>query len=180
MAKNKNMIDQEETGAELNVGSDIGVVDASAQMATADLSNDAPTLVPGKNWKTGVTVGGRYLETTRVYSEKFTAGKKDAITGKKYRDLHMLVDAKGNEFGIWSVGILGNFFARLPQNALVAIKYLGLGDAPIKAGQSAPHEFDFQVEKGVRLSNRAIADDASTLPPPPVAPGVQAGASYAN
>lgn len=172
------MIEQEETGAELNAGTDIGVVDTAMQMTAANLSNDTPTLVPGKNWKVGVTVGGRYLETTRVFSEKFTAGKRD-IQGRKYRDLHTLVDAKGNEFGIWSVGILGNFFARLPQNALVAIKYLGLGSAPIKAGQSAPHEFDFQVEKGVRLYNRAIESDSDNLPPPPAANG-QAGSAYAN
>jgi hypothetical protein len=181
----KNTANKVDTAAmdnhDLKAGVDIGAVDV-AGMEDAALITNNPALVPGKNWGIGTTVGGNYLDTTRVYSDKFTAGKKDR-DGRIYRDLHNLRDANGKEFGIWSVGTLAAFFRRLPAGAKVAIKYTGLGTAPIKPGQSVPHLFEFKTAPGVRLlpavDAEAVEGDAAAPAVGNRAAGME-NANYAN
>lgn len=132
---------------------EIGTLDGDFVEASAN--ENMPTFVPGKNWKQGEVLGGTYVRTDRVYSEKFTAGKKDPVTKKKYRDLHVLEAKDTKLFGIWSVGVLGNFFTQVPANAPVRIEYAGIGDKPFKEGDNAPHTFKTSLGAGYRLNRRA-------------------------
>lgn len=137
-------------------GKDIGAVSDDGFVA-ANTGENMPNFVPGKNWAVGQSLGGIYVRTERVYSSKFKAGKKDR-DGKKYRDLHVLEDVNSKAlFGIWSVGILGNFFEQVPPNAPVKLTYKGLGDKPFKEGDNAPHTFDTMIGGGYRLQRRAGA-----------------------
>jgi len=143
-------------------GQDIGAVNDDGFVA-AGTGENMPNFVPGKNWGVGQALGGVYVRTERVYSPKFKAGKKDPITGKKYRDLHVLEDmSKKTLFGIWSVGILGNFFEQVPPNAPVKLIYKGLGDKPFKEGDNAPHTFETYIGGGYRLQRRAGAAPAAS------------------
>lgn len=165
---------------ELAAGTEIGVPPKGVNMAAVDLNKEIPALVPAKNWQKGVTVGGKYLGTERVVSEKFVGNKRDS-QGRKYRDLHTMLDANGNEFSIWSVGLLGQFFSRLPIGATALITYTGLAATSIRPGESPAHEFTYQVAEGVKLLSKGaepanVADEAS-------ATGRAAGmenAQYAN
>lgn len=139
----------------VQAGKDVGRKPADLKMTAANPGENMVVFVPGKNWKVGDTLTGRYISTERVYSNKFTAGKKDK-DGKIYRDLHTLEDLTDKSlFGIWSVGILGNFFNHVPVEAPVSITYKGLGDEAFKPGQSVPHTFDFAIGEGYRLQRGA-------------------------
>lgn len=181
MAKNKNVnVDEMENHA-LQPGVEIGAPDTTAAVETAELIKNNPAFVVDKNWSIGAKLAGRYLGTSRVYSEKFTAGKVETAEGpnkgKKFRDLHNLVDTKGNEFGIWSVGTLGELFSRLPRNAYVVLTYTGRAEEALKPGQTPPYTFDIQIEKGVRLAPRS-GNDGDQIPPPAAA--VAGGGVAAN
>ena len=135
-------------------GKDVGVIPAGVAFVSANPTDDMATFVPGKNWSVGQNLSGRYVRTERVYSDKFTAGKKD-VNGKIYRDLHVLEDmTNGALFGIWSVGILGNFFEQCPVESPVSITYLGLADKPLKPGQAVPHNFNMALGAGYRLQRK--------------------------
>lgn len=139
----------------VQAGKDVGRAPAGLKMSAANPGENMPVFVPGKNWKVGDTLTGRYISTERVYSNKFTAGKKDK-DGKIYRDLHTLEDLTDKSlFGIWSVGILGNFFNQVPLEAPVSITYKGLGEEAFKPGQSVPHTFEFAIGEGYRLQRGA-------------------------
>jgi len=147
----------------MTAGKDVGRAPQGVKFAAANPGENMTVFVPGKNWKLGEILTGRYISTERVYSDKFTAGKKD-LNGKIYRDLHTLEDMNDKSlFGIWSVGILSNFFDQVPVEAPVSITYKGLGDKPLKAGQSVPHTFDFALGEGYRLQRGgAIVDSQQT------------------
>lgn len=143
--------------ATLVAGKDVGVTPNGVKFAAANPGEKMPSFVPGKNWEPGQTLTGTYVRTERVYSDKLTAGKKDA-QGKIYRDLHVLEDiSKKTMFAIWSVGILGNFFDQVEVGAPVSITYKGLADQAFKPGQSVPHAFDFALGEGYRLQPRRNA-----------------------
>jgi hypothetical protein len=118
------------------------------QLKEVDPLQNIPTFVPGKpGFEEGDKLGGYYVGTKRVYSDKFTAGKRDE-TGRIYRDLHILRHPKHGRFGIWSVGSLGFVMERLAPNEYIVVEYTGLAEKALKPGQSAPHTFRF---KGVNL-----------------------------
>lgn len=134
----------------------LGAVPASmkAKLTTVDLVTEIPCVVPGKpGFDKGVTLAGYYLRTERVYSPKFTSGKKEA-DGRKYRDLHSFKDANGNMFGIWSVGILGYTLSRVNPNTFLAITYEGISEVPLRAHESCSHLFKFE---GIDIDQNIIA-----------------------
>lgn len=144
----------QQTEKEYVAGRDIGVPVEGVEFTEANPAQNIPSFVPGKNFAAGMTLTGRFVRTDRVYSDKFTAGKKDT-NGKTYRDLHILEDMKSKElFGIWSVGILSNFFDQVPTEAPVKVEYLGLAEKALKPGQSAPHDFKLSLGGGYRLQRR--------------------------
>lgn len=120
------------------------------QLQDVDPLQNAPSFVPGKpGFEVGEKLGGYYVGTKRVYSEKFTAGKRDEANGGKiYRDLHILRHPQHGKFGIWSVGSLGFVMEKLAPNEYIMIEYTGLAEKALKPGQSAPHTFKF---KGMNL-----------------------------
>lgn len=157
---NKTPNQTAKTTTDAVAGKDVGVAPKGVTFASVNPGDNIPNFVPGKNWTTGQTLSGRFVRTDRVYSDKFTAGKKDA-SGKIYRDLHILEDlTNGSLFGIWSVGVLSNFFDQVPEEAPVAITYRGLGEKAFKPGQSAPHTFEFSVGEGYRLQRKSAVTDA--------------------
>lgn len=159
MTKKQTAPANDEVKDDVVAGKDIGAKPADVNFAPANPGENMTTFVPGKNWKLGQILTGKYVRTERVYSNKFTAGKKDA-EGKTYRDLHILEDLTNKSlFGIWSVGILGNFFEQTPDEAPVSITYKGLADKPIQAGQSVPHAFDFALGEGFRLQRRSTGTE---------------------
>lgn len=117
----------------------------SAGAEEADPFESIPTVVPGKPGfdQVGAVLAGTYVRTKRVVSDKFTAGKIDPKTGETYRLLHILRDAKGVTFGIWSVGQLGAAMRCLEEGDYVEVIYNGLGE-PLRKGQDAPHTFRFR------------------------------------
>ncbi len=117
-----------------------------------------PSFVPGKNLEPGRTLAGTYLRTKRVVSDKLTAGKRDA-NGKRYRDLHILKDARtGAKFGVWSVGQLGAVIPFLKVGQYVEMEYLGLAEKSIRPGQSPAHEFKIRAEGEVEIDQAAVAE----------------------
>lgn len=129
------------------------------KLNVSDPMQAIPTVVPNKEgFMKGTTLAGYYLRTDRVYSEKFTAGKREAGTGRKYRDLHVFKDAKNIIFGIWSVGTLGFALKKVQPNTFIAITYLGVADKALRQGESPAHMFKYE---GVNLdlSGRAIDSD---------------------
>lgn len=145
--KNNNVTDE----AARNIDSDIGAlpVELQAKLEVVDVLDSMPTFVPAKpGFEIGKTLAGYYLGTKRVISDKFTAGKTND-EGEKYRDLHMLKDAKGRAFGIWSVGQLGFIMRRVSVGQLVAVTYEGRLEAAIKPGQQPPHNFTIQAQGGL-------------------------------
>jgi len=124
-----------------------------------------PSFVPGKNLTAGRTLAGLYVRTKRVVSDKLTAGKRDPITGKRFRDLHILRDARsGAKFGVWSVGQLGAVVPFLKVGQYVELEYLGLAEKSIRPGQSPAHEFKIRAEGEVEIdyaSSGAVEEDLS-------------------
>jgi hypothetical protein len=162
--KRLNMTNQKATTeTEVVAGKDIGAAPKGMVFAAANPGEDMPDFVPGKNWKVGQNLSGKYVGTERIYSDKFTAGKKDT-NGKIYRDLHTLEDlTTAMPYGIWSVGVLGNFFAQVPVGAPVSITYTGVAAESFKPGQNPPHTFDFSLGEGYRLQ-RAGAQATEVQP----------------
>lgn len=155
------MTAEAQTENTLVAGKDIGVVDASLakSLKKLDPMEEIPSFVPGKNLEVGMSLAGRYLHTKRVYSEKFTAGKRDA-SGRKYRDLHVLADVKsGAKFGIWSVGQLGIIFDRArpatseKPGQYMVVKYTGLAKEALRQGESPAHEFDVTSDEDLGERN---------------------------
>lgn len=157
---------------------DFGGVDATltAQAKEVDPFESIPTVVPGKpGFEEGKTLAGRYVRTKRVVSDKFEAGKIDAETGEKYRDLHILRSANGVVYGIWSVGALGAAMKCLNLNDYIEVTYTGLGEKPLRPGQGKPHTFKF---KGVAAAGGPLVfnwDDQDELPR--TAPAMAQGAA---
>ena len=168
MASNKKQNKQTNASEEIDevegtpgavAGSDVGATPHGVEFDAADPGSNMPSFVPGKNWEEGQTLAGRFIRTDRVYSNKFKAGKTDPVSKKKYRDLHVLEDMSNNIlFGIWSVGMLGNYFDQVPSEAPVSITYTGLGDKPLQEGQSCPHTFEYKLAKGFRLQRRGAVN----------------------
>lgn len=130
-----------------------------------------PTVVPGKPGfdKVGAVLAGFFVRTKRVVSDKFTAGKVDPKTGETYRLLHILRDAKGVVFGIWSVGQLGAAMRGLDEGDYIEVIYNGLGE-PLRKGQDAPHTFRFKGKNkdGGKLVfdwDKLDAEAAEHMPP---------------
>jgi hypothetical protein len=156
MATNKKTLINEG----LNVPADLGSVPAelATKLTTADPLEQTPTFVPNKpGFEAGATLGGVYIRTKRVYSDKLMGGKRDDA-GKKYRELHILRDSKGRHFGIWGVGQLDWAFARIAPGQYIAVTYEGMVGKPLRPGQSAPHAFTF---KGVDLHFDYVAPQAA-------------------
>lgn len=131
----------------------------AGQLEEVDPLQNIVTFVPGKpGWTVGMKKSGVLVGTKRVFSEKFTAGKKDE-NGKKYRDLHILRHPQHGLFGIWSVGTLG-YALEKPEmiGRFIVIEYTGLGEA-LKVGQSAPHTFKFLNEKNKVLDVATMGDE---------------------
>ena len=140
-----------------NIPANLGAVPASmkASLKVVDPTANIPCLVPGKpGFEIGKTLAGYYQRTNRIFSDKFTAGKTDAATGKNCRDQHIFKDANGLVFGIWSVGSLGYVLPKLAANTFVAITYDGVAEKALKAGQNPPHEFTYQGVGGLDLSGQ--------------------------
>lgn len=176
MSNKKQQMETNET--ELRAGVDIGAPVSDVAFGVVDPSENAPTFVPGKNWAIGQVLAGRYLETRRIYSDKFTAGKKDA-DGRIYRDLHILADLKtGKEYGIWSVGVLANFFRQCPVLAPVKLTYNGIAKEALKKGQNPPHDFTFELGQGYRLDRSKAQDDSEEMIPPTA--GMASGGTQAH
>jgi len=147
MAKNRNNnVTDEPTRTDLNFGEI--PAELEQQLQEVDPLQNIPTFVPGKpGFEVGQKLSGYYVGTKRVYSDKFTAGKRDE-EGRMYRDLHIMRHPTHGRFGIWSVGVLGMVLERLAPNEYLVVEYTGLAEKAIKPGQSAPHTFKF---KGVNL-----------------------------
>jgi hypothetical protein len=155
----REMTDEITNGEEHKaLAQDIGRVDPEMEknLVEVDPFENIPSFTPGKpGFETGVTFAGTYVNTKRVYSEKFLAGKKD-VDGRKYRDLHILRDSKNRNFGLWSVGQLAYMFSKLEAGNYVQVTYDGLANEAIKAGQSPSHEFTFKtVENCETAADRA-------------------------
>lgn len=143
MAKNtgKAMSD-EPTSTDIDFSAlDAGV---AQRLTEVDPLENIPCFVPGKaGFETGKKLAGEYIGTKRVYSDKFTAGKKEE-DGRIYRDLHIMRNTVHNKkFGIWSVGTLGLVMSRIAPGQLLSVEYTGLAAKSLKPGQSAPHTFKF-------------------------------------
>lgn len=156
MATNKKTLINEG----LNVPADLGAVpsEVAQKLTVADPLEQTPTFVPNKpGFEAGTTLGGIFVRTKRVYSDKLMGGKRDEA-GKKYRELHILKDTKGRHFGIWGVGQLDWALARVNPGQYIAITYEGMVGKPLRPGQSAPHSFTF---KGVDLHFDYVAPHAA-------------------
>jgi hypothetical protein len=155
--KEKNTITDEGT-ARAEMPSDIGQGDFSnlpAQVTDFNAFENIPCFVPGKNLEEGMTLKGRFRLTKRVFSEKFTAGKKDEA-GRKYRDLHILTDAKERAFGIWSVGKLNAAMSHLVLGDYIEVTYEGKDLESLRPGQSPAHHFSF---RGVGVNGQPLVAD---------------------
>lgn len=141
-SQNTNISD-EPVRTDLNFGEiDTGL---EAKLTDVDPLQSIPSFVPGKpGFEEGDRLAGYYVGTKRVYSEKFTAGKREEGTGKLYRDLHILRHEKHGKFGIWSVGALNWVMPKIEPGKFIVVTYTGLGEKPLKPGQNAPHTFRFQ------------------------------------
>ena len=76
--KNAPAADQEHdvaTQDNIIAGKDIGVAPGGVKFNPENPGENIPCFVPGKNWKEGQTIAGRYIGTTRVESNKFAGGK---------------------------------------------------------------------------------------------------------
>lgn len=144
-------------------GKDIGRPAPGVEFADADPMAAGLSFMPGQNWTEGQVLTGKFVETERIYSTKAKKPNwKLATDGRVYRDLHHLTDAvSGDKFSIWSVGVLGNFFAQVPVDAPVAITYTGLATEALKEGQNPPHTFDFKLGKGYQLTRNKPAAPAA-------------------
>lgn len=140
------------------IASDIGqgeITNLPGKVAAFDAFESVPTFVPGKNLEEGMTLRGRFKLTKRVYSEKFQGNKRDE-SGRKYRDLHVLTDSKGRDYGIWSVGKLGAAMGHLVQGDYIEVTYEGRDEKPLKEGNSPAHNFSF---KGVSVTGAPLVAD---------------------
>lgn len=119
------------------------------KITAAEISGDGPTFQPGQEgFMPETTLSGTYRGTKRVYSDKFNNPKIEEGTGLEYRDRHVFEHPKAGYFGIWSVGTLAYVLRKIkPEDRVfMAITYKGLGEAPLKKGQSKPHVFEFRGE----------------------------------
>ena len=143
MAKNTGKVMSDEpTSTDIDFGAlDQGV---EQRLSEVDPLENIPCFVPGKaGFEAGKKLAGEYVGTKRVYSDKFTAGKKED-DGRIYRDLHIFRNTVHNKkFGIWSVGTLGLVMSRIAPGQLLSVEYTGLAEKSLKPGQSAPHTFKF-------------------------------------
>lgn len=109
-----------------------------------ELEGDLATeFVPDKEgFLVGTTLTGIYKRTKKVESAKFTAGRVDD-SGKKYRNLHVLADANGVEFGIWGTGMLDILIAQsIRENDLISVTYTGRAKEALEPGHQPPMLFD--------------------------------------
>ena len=129
------------------------------KLKVVDPTAKIPCVVPNKpGFEKGTTLAGTYLRTNRIYSNKFTAGKRDE--NSKYRDQHIFRDAAGNLFGIWSVGVLGYVMKKIQAGTFMAITYKGIGTKALREGQSPSHEFEIAgVDIDAALAGNAVSDD---------------------
>lgn len=137
-----------------NLASELGRDDETmtSKLKVADPFENIPTFTPSKaGFEQGRSFAGTYQLTKRIYSEKFTAGKRD-VDGRMYRDLHVLEDSKGRKFGLWSVGQLGYMFTKLDKGTYIKITYTGKSEKSLKAGQSPSHEFKFEVAENYQTA----------------------------
>ena len=138
---NKNL----DEGTALPAG--VGVIpkNLAADLKEVNPFESIPTLTPGKpGLEAGATVGGYYVRTKRVYSDKFVTSKRDN-DGRKYRDLHILRDvATGKNFGIWGVGQLDFTMQLVAPNQLIEITYEGKAEKALRPGESPAHSFSFR------------------------------------
>ena len=141
----------------------------STQLEVVDAFKTIPSVTPGKDFVAGRTLAGYFVATKRCYSEKLAGNKRDA-TGKKYRDLHIFRDAKGNKFGIWGVGVLDFTMGLIAPNQYMAITYNGKEKVALKQGQTPPHSFTFKgvgidldAEKMAQAREMAANDDHEAL-----------------
>lgn len=116
-----------------------------ANLKPVSALENIPTLMPAKEgFEVGKTLAGYFVETRKVVSDKLTTSKRDE-NGDKFAYLHVIRDAKGQKFGIWGKGQLDGLMKNVRAEQFVAITYLGIADAPLQRGQSAPHLFEVRA-----------------------------------
>jgi hypothetical protein len=152
MFKNKKRNENVEATDDVNnaeqaqsLANELGRDDESLEqnLEETDPFENIPTFTPGKpGFEDGRTFAGTFVANKTIYSEKFTAGKKDK-DGKTFRILHILEDKNGKKFGLWSVGQLGYMFSKTEIGQYVKVRYDGKAAEALKAGQSPSHEFTF-------------------------------------
>lgn len=159
MAKNKNQEIQDEVSTNTDLDFGASNAEIEGRLSDVDPLENIPCFVPGKQgFEKGKKLVGKYIGTKRVYSDKFTAGKRDE-EGRLYRDLHIYLHPIHNKkFGIWSVGTLGMVMSRLAPGELLTIEYTGLAEKSLKPGQSAPHTFRFRGDN-VNLDTVTMSQD---------------------
>ena len=175
MAKNDKKKGQEEQMEEQNPEITFGQVDEilAAGAEEVDPFESIPTVVPGKPGfdKVGQVLAGIFVRTKRVVSDKFTAGRIDPKTGETYRLLHILRDAKGVVFGIWSVGQLGAAMKCLSEGDYIEVIFDGQAEKALRPGQTPPFMFKYRARRadGSKLSfdwdKINAADEAEHMPP---------------
>lgn len=152
MAKNKAAVIDEPVNTDI----DFSGMDAESERSLQEIDplEQIPCFIPNKaGFEDGQTLSGRFLGTKRVFSDKFTAGKRDE-EGRMYRDLHTFMNTKvQKKFGIWSVGTLSMVLSRVLPGEMLRITYTGLADKPLKVGQSAPHTFKFEARPELQLND---------------------------
>lgn len=111
-----------------------------------DPLENIPTLTVGDDGdiKTGMTLTGRFVETSRISSPKFTMAREKDENGVPVQYLHVLEAADGTRFGIWSTGELKAAFNKLQVGELISIKYNGKAQ---NAKGQPQHMFEYSRPK---------------------------------
>jgi len=98
--------------------------------------------VPDKpGFEAGITHTGIFVLSKKVVSQKLTTGKKDE-NGNRYRMLHVLKDAAGNNYGIWGTGVLDALLKSVSAGKVIAVTYTGRATKALQPGQQPPMEFN--------------------------------------
>lgn len=98
--------------------------------------------VPDKpGFEVGTTHTGVFVLSKKVVSQKLTTGKKDE-NGNRYRMLHVLKDAAGNNYGIWGTGVLDALLKSVNAGKVISVTYTGRAAKALQPGQQPPMEFN--------------------------------------
>lgn len=142
----------------------IGGATSVAGVKEVDMFAELPSFVADKNWKVGRTLAGKFVSSKKIFSDKFTAGRVDAETGKVCRMRHILEDAKGNRFVIWGLGSLDVIFKRLRPQQYVELTLTGRAEKALKAGQTPPYTFTVKSNQDLIDLDDAPAPTTATVP----------------